>query len=73
MIRIYQWKNTPDKDKRRILRRAALNIEEVKPQVREWIEAVREQGDEAVLAYADLWLKMEISVFRVNKKRVCKY
>jgi len=51
MIRIYQWKNTPDKDKRRILRRAALNIEEVKPQVREWIDAVRDQGDEAVLAY----------------------
>ncbi|MBW2305540.1 MAG: histidinol dehydrogenase [Deltaproteobacteria bacterium] len=51
MIKIYQWKSTSEEDKRRILQRAALNIEEVKAEVQPWIDAVKEKGDEAVLAY----------------------
>ncbi len=69
MIKIYQWKSASDEDKRRILQRAALNIEEVKPQVQPWIDAVREKGDEAVLAYIR---KFDSPQFDPSRLRVTK-
>lgn len=51
------------------MRRAALNIEEVKPQVQEWIHAVRDQGDEAVLAYIR---KFDSPHFDASRLRVTK-
>lgn len=50
-MKLYKWKETSREIREMLLNRASLNIEAVKEQVKPWIDAVREKGDEAVIEY----------------------
>lgn len=51
MIKIYRWEQTPAKIKQKILGRSMLDIEKIRDYVQDWIDQVRQGGDQAVLRY----------------------
>jgi histidinol dehydrogenase len=51
MIPIIRWADTDQETRTRILQRAQASFAEIEPDVRLWINEVRQRGDEAVLDY----------------------
>ena len=55
MIPIIHWSKADTEIKQRILRRAQASFAEIEPDVKLWIDQVREKGDEAVLHYIQVF------------------
>lgn len=51
MIKIYEWEKIGEKVRQRILGRAGLDIEKVRPGVVRWLKRMEREGDKALLAY----------------------
>jgi len=51
MIDIFEWAALDNSKRDKILKRAEFDVEKILPIAREWIEEVRKNGDEALLAY----------------------
>lgn len=74
MIKIYKWNNTSSEEKEKILKRAQLNMDGIKPVANAWIERVRNEGDKAVLEYIREFddPKFELSSLRVSEKDIAE-
>ncbi|MGC9327290.1 MAG: histidinol dehydrogenase, partial [Candidatus Hinthialibacter sp.] len=51
MITIYRWNETPEEQKKKILSRSAQDIDQFVPQAQKIVDAVKEQGDAAIVKY----------------------
>lgn len=67
MIKIYQWDKTPAKTKQKLLQRSMLDIDKIRSDVQEWIDAVRRDGDQALVRYIR---KFDNPKFKLSKLRV---
>ena len=67
MINIYEWKTASSIDKDRIMRRAQADMEPIKGTVAMWLNRVRDEGDEAVLAYIR---EFDDADFKIEQLRV---
>ena len=51
MIPIIRWADANAETKQRILKRSSQSFSEIEPDVRFWINEIREKGDESILDY----------------------
>ncbi|MBU1123793.1 histidinol dehydrogenase [Patescibacteria group bacterium] len=51
MIEIIKWSQAGNMRKDQIMKRSALDISKVLPQVKEWIDSIRKDGDKAIIEY----------------------
>lgn len=74
VIKIYEWKNTPKKDKELILARSQTDMESIREYVAEIIKDVRKNGDKAITKYAQKFddLKFSPEKLRVSKRDIEK-
>lgn len=67
MIQIYVWQKASPADKERILRRAQADMEAIQDTVKEWLQNVRQNGDQAILEYIQ---KFDDPKFTLDQLRV---
>lgn len=51
MLKIYNWSQTDDKTKKIIMDRAMFDISSIQDYVKEWIEVIKNEGDQGILKY----------------------
>lgn len=51
MLEIYRWATTDQKTKQKIMNRSQVDISGIRDYVAEWIEAVKNEGDQGILRY----------------------
>lgn len=51
MLQIYDWEKTDPKIKEKILKRAMLDISSIEDYVSDWIEVIKNEGDEGLVKY----------------------
>ncbi len=69
MLKVYDWNKMSREEKRRLLRRAELDIDRFVEQVRPVVEGVRDRGDKAVAEFTEKFdkVKLKPSDFKVRK------
>ncbi|RJR15234.1 histidinol dehydrogenase [Candidatus Microgenomates bacterium] len=72
MLRIYNWSKTNQQTKQKIMRRATADIDGIRDYVNEWIQAVKTQGDRAVLRYIRQFDNKDFDLknLRVNRQDI---
>ena len=67
-IGFYDWKNTDDATKQRVMHRAQADIESLLDQIKPILKNVQENGDQALIEYAAKFDKAELSSLKVSEE-----
>lgn len=69
MLNIYNWSKTDRKTKKKIMDRAMFDISSIRDYVAEWIEVIKQEGDEGILKYTR---KFDNKNFKLKDLKVTK-
>jgi len=69
-MKIYELNKMSEEEKNEIIERNKMIIEGIKEKVKPIIEEIREDGDKAVLKYAKMFDKVNLSVLRVSDDEI---
>lgn len=74
MLNIYKWSQTDPETKKKITKRAMLDISEIKEYVAGWMETIKNEGDAGIVKYTRQFDKkdFELKDLRVTKEDIKK-